>query len=166
MKILIEQEPSGGFGIQDSAILSHHTATAAAMPSRKNPVHALFVCICTYLQSKGVIRSADLLVKDLLAREASGSTVIADQLANPHAQGPFVDECLLLYLKLSRPMPQWDGSHDVSRLLLILIPQDPSMKDLRYLRDLYRQMGDEKVLGLLGTVSITDVRQILTTEGK
>ena len=91
MKILIEQEPSGGFGIQDSAILSHHTATAAAMPSRRNPVHALFVCICTYLQSKGVIRSADLLVKDLLAREASGSTVIADQLANPHAQGPFVD---------------------------------------------------------------------------
>ena len=165
MKILIEQEPSGGFEIQDSAILPHHTATAA-VPSRKDSVHALFACICTQLQSKGVIRSADFLVKDLLAREASGSTVIADQLANPHAQGSFVDECLLLYLKLSRPIPQWDGSHDVSRLLLILIPQNPSMKDLRYLRDLYRRMGDEKVLGLLGTGSITDVRQILTTEGK
>ena len=165
MKILIEQEPSVGFGNQDSAILPHHTVTAA-VPSRKDSVHALFACICTHLQSKGVIRSADFLVKDLLAREASGSTVIADQLANPHAQGSFVDECLLLYLRLSRPIPQWDGSHDVSRLLLILIPQDPSMKDLRYLRDLYRRMGDEKVLGLLGTGSITDVRQILTTEGK
>ena len=165
MKILIEQEPSVGFGNQDSAILPHHTVTAA-VPSRKDSVHALFACICTHLQSKGVIRSADFLVKDLLAREASGSTVIADQLANPHAQGSFVDECLLLYLRLSRPIPQWDGSHDVSRLLLILIPQNPSMKDLRYLRDLYRRMGDEKVLGLLGTGSITDVRQILTTEGK
>ncbi|MCT6901160.1 MAG: PTS sugar transporter subunit IIA [Bifidobacteriales bacterium] len=165
MKILIEQEPSVGFGNQDSAILPHHTVTAA-VPSRKDSVHALFACICTHLQSKGVIRSADFLVKDLLAREASGSTVIADQLANPHAQGSFVDECLLLYLRLSRPIPQWDGSHDVSRLLLILIPQNPSMKDLQYLRDLYRRMGDEKVLGLLGTGSIKDVRQILTTEGK
>ena len=165
MKILIEQEPSVGFGNQDSAILPHHTVTAA-VPSRKDSVHALFACICTHLQSKGVIRSADFLVKDLLAREASGSTVIADQLANPHAQGSFVDECLLLYLRLSRPIPQWDGSHDVSRLLLILIPQNPTMKDLQYLRDLYRRMGDEKVLGLLGTGSITDVRQILTTEGK
>ena len=165
MKILIEQEPSVGFGNQDSAILPHHTVTAA-VPSRKDSVHALFACICTHLQSKGVIRSADFLVKDLLAREASGSTVIADQLANPHAQGSFVDECLLLYLRLSRPIPQWDGSHDVSRLLLILIPQNPSMKDLQYLRDLYRRMGDEKVLGLLGPGSIKDVRQILTTEGK
>ncbi len=165
MKILIEQEPSVGFGNQDSAILPHHTVTAA-VHSRKDSVHALFACICTHLQSKGVIRSADFLVKDLLAREASGSTVIADQLANPHAQGSFVDECLLLYLWLSRPIPQWDGSHDVSRLLLILIPQNPSMKDLQYLRDLYRRMGDEKVLGLLGTGSIKDVRQILTTEGK
>ena len=165
MKILIEQEPSVGFGNQDSAILPHHTVTAA-VPSRKDSVHALFACICTHLQSKGVIRSADFLVKDLLAREASGSTVIADQLANPHAQGSFVDECLLLYLRLSRPIPQWDGSHDVSRLLLILIPQNPTMKDLQYLRDLYRRMGDEKVLGLLGTGSIKDVRQILTTEGK
>ena len=157
MKILIEQEPSGGFGIRNSA------STAS---SGQESMHALFVCICRHLQSKGIIRSVDLLAKELFAREVSGSTVIADQLANPHAQGPFVDECLLLYLKLSRPMPQWDGSHDVSRLLLILIPQDPSMKDLRYLRDFYRRMGDEKVLGLLGTGSITDVRQILTTEGK
>lgn len=165
MKILIEQEPSVDFGNQDSAILPHHTVTTAA-PAHKDSVHALFACICTHLQSKGVIRSADFLVKDLLARESSGSTVIADQLANPHAQGSFVDECLLLYLELSRPIPQWDGSHEVSRLLLILIPQNPSMKDLQYLRDLYRRMGDEKVLGLLGTGSIKDVRQILTTEGK
>ena len=157
MKILIEQEPSGGVGIRNS------TSRAS---SRQESMHALFVCICRHLQSKGIIRSVDLLAKELLAREMSGSTVIAEYLANPHAQGSFVDECVLFYLGLSRPIQQWDGSHDVSRLLLTLIPQNPSMKDLQYLRDLYRRMGSERVLDLLGTGSITDVRQILTTEGK
>lgn len=166
MKILIEQEPSGGFGIQDSATWHQQAVTASAASSRQESMHALFVCICRHLQSKGIIRSVDLLAKELLAREVSGSTVIADHLANPHAQGPFVDECVLFYLRLFRPVPQWDGSHDVSRLLLTLIPQNPSMKDLQYLRGLYRRMGGEEVLDLLGTGSITDVRQILTTEGK
>ena len=157
MKILIEQEPSGGFGIRNFA------STAS---SGQGSMHALFVCICRHLQSKGIIRYVDLLAKELLAREVSGSTVIADHLANPHAQGPFVDECVLFYLGLSRPVPKWDGLHEVSRLLLTLIPQNPSVEDLQYLRDLYRRMGGERVLDLLGTGSITDVRQILTTEGK
>ncbi|WP_297317296.1 PTS sugar transporter subunit IIA [Bifidobacterium indicum] len=118
------------------------------------------------LRGMGLVRDPDRLREQLMAREAAGSTLVDTDLANPHAQTSEVRGCLLFYTKLRDPIQRWDGRHDVDRILITLLPEEPEGEDMARLRMLYRHMADEVFMKVLQAGTDRDVQQILLTEGK
>ncbi|WP_295909544.1 PTS sugar transporter subunit IIA [uncultured Bifidobacterium sp.] len=119
-----------------------------------------------YLSDLGLVKEPNRLRERLMDREAAGSTLVGVNLANPHAQLSEVSECLIFYIKLCDPILNWDGRHDVDRILVTLLPEKPDGRDLVRLRMLYRRMADEAFMNVLQSGTDTDVQQILLTEGK
>lgn len=129
-------------------------------------VFELLDWVIGYLSDLGLVKEPNRLLERLMDREAAGSTLVGINLANPHAQLSEVSECLIFYIKLCDPILNWDGRHDVDRILVTLLPEKPDGRDLVRLRMLYRRMADEAFMNVLQSGTDTDVQQILLAEGK
>ncbi|BDR52109.1 hypothetical protein KIM372_00160 [Bombiscardovia nodaiensis] len=144
MKWLIAWEPESAEGIRSKA--------------------DLFEWIASYAREQGLVADAQLVPGLLEERESIGSTLVSDQLANPHLQSDTVLHSAVVMLKLAQPISGWEGAEPIERFMVTLLPAQPALADVAELRQWYRKLADSRVANVLSCGQCEDVRQLIDME--
>ncbi|BDR53912.1 hypothetical protein KIMH_00230 [Bombiscardovia apis] len=124
----------------------------------------LFAWIAAYSQKQGLVADAHEVPELLQERENIGSTLVSDQLANPHLQSDTVLHSAVIMIKLTQSIGGWEGAEAIERFIVTLLPTQPALADVAALRQWYRKLADSRVSSALGSGQREDVRQIIDME--
>lgn len=86
---------------------------------------ALFEYIADYAVTHKLVADGEALVEAFLKREREVSTGLQDSFAIPHAKAAFINEPIVLFLKLSQPI-EWETFDDkpVANVFALLVPSE------------------------------------------
>lgn len=84
---------------------------------------ALFNYISDYAVSHGIVTEKQKLIDAFMEREAEVSTGLQDSFAIPHAKTDFINEPIVIFLKLRQPIA-WETFDDqpVSNVFALMVP--------------------------------------------
>ncbi|MCI1241134.1 MAG: PTS sugar transporter subunit IIA [Bifidobacterium subtile] len=122
---------------------------------------SLIEAMAQYLESRGLIKDGERVAAALRQRESLGNTLIADNLAVPHAQSDAAGEAIMLFVKLREALPGWQGVATVDRWVVTLLPEQPSEHDAAVLKNFFRRLADERVVQTLVIGEYDEVRGTL-----
>ncbi|MCH4208525.1 PTS sugar transporter subunit IIA [Bifidobacterium sp.] len=122
---------------------------------------SLVESMAQYLESRGLINDGKRVAAALRQRESFGNTLIADNLAVPHAQSDAADEAIMLFVKLREALSGWQGVATVDRLIVTLLPERPSEHDAAVLKNFFQRLADERITQTFSVGECDEVRETL-----
>lgn len=130
-------------------------------PSAVPDKRALIDMAADYLAAQGAVTDRRAAAEAIRERERLGDTMIAANLAIPHAMSEAVREATMLFVALEHGLDDWQPGRRVDRYLFTLIPPDAPADDLAGIRDLYLRLADDRTLDALAGGGRPTVQAIL-----
>ena len=108
----------------------------------------LIEAVAVYLAQHGVVPldAREGLAEALAAREEIGDTMVASNLAIPHAASPAVEEGAMVFVKLAEPIVDWNPGHNAARFVFTVMPEEPGEEDGEAVRSFFTSLADDDVL--------------------
>ncbi|KRN30075.1 PTS sugar transporter subunit IIA [Liquorilactobacillus mali] len=124
--------------------------------------------VVDYLLKKNLIYSCDEVAKAINYRESLNSTIIAHNLAAPHAKSGAIRQTILLFIKLKEGefVTDWtENDKSIDRFIFTLIPEKCSLNDLQALKNFYIHLSKNNVMQLFCRGKKDEIRKLLWDEG-
>ncbi|HIW70492.1 MAG TPA: PTS sugar transporter subunit IIA [Candidatus Limosilactobacillus merdipullorum] len=130
---------------------------------RGNDRAAVLEYVSQFLLDQRIVDDAQQIRQDFLKRERQGSTVMAANLAIPHAQNPEIKQAVMLYLRVPQPVT-WTNGQAIGRFIFILLPAQAAKQDLMAMKDFFVGMADVQTMEWLATGTYQEVSKIINGE--
>ncbi|WP_295746802.1 PTS sugar transporter subunit IIA [uncultured Limosilactobacillus sp.] len=124
---------------------------------------AVLLFVSKLLQENGLVSDAAGICEEFHRREDKGSTILTDNFAIPHTQSAFVNQAVLLYLRLPRPV-DWDQQSSISRFVFVLLPDEADKNDLLAMKDFFISLADKRTMSSLAEGASQEVSKIINGE--
>lgn len=127
---------------------------------------ALLQEVTDSLYQKGIVESASKTLAAINQRRQIGDTLVAANVAVPHIQSSTVKQAIILFVKLSAGLSDYQPGYQVDRFVFILLPQAAAKDDLQYFKRLFIQLADETVMNILSHGDYVSVANLLQLKGE
>lgn len=124
---------------------------------------AILQFVSHFLFQHGLISDVEGIEREFERRENKGSTVLADNLAIPHAQNEFVKQAVLVYLRLPQPVI-WHNGQSIGRFIFVLLPEYAAKSDMLAMKDFFVSLADVQTMEWLAYGTRYEVSKIINGE--
>lgn len=114
-----------------------------------------------FLVRNGIVDSIQNVKQALYEREQAGSTLITEQLALPHFKVDEVQEAVIIFVQLAKPILDWEPGYSVDRFLCVVVPSADKKQDLEKLKNLFVLLARDGILEKLSLNSKEEVQTLI-----
>lgn len=120
--------------------------------------------VIAYLAGQDLIVGQTAAIAAINQRESLGNTLIAPNLAIPHVKSSAIKQAVLLFVKLTDTLTDWQVGAQVDRYIFTLIPENCAISDLAALKDFYIRIANDQAIKALSGGNQAEVQKLIQTE--